>query len=182
MNIIPTGFSGLYILEPKVFSDQRGFFYENYNQKAFTAAGIPAVFVQDNHSRSVKGTLRGLHFQAPGCAQAKLVRCTLGEVYDVAVDLRRNEPTFKQWYGIKLSAENKKQFYIPQGFAHGFAVLSDFAEFQYKCDGYYAPQAELGIIWNDPDLGIDWPITDPLISEKDRKNSFFKDLPADKLF
>ncbi|MDR1453513.1 MAG: dTDP-4-dehydrorhamnose 3,5-epimerase, partial [Candidatus Margulisbacteria bacterium] len=148
MQIIKTEFPGLLIIEPKVFPDARGFFYESYNQKTFAAAGLDVVFAQDNHSRSVRGTLRGLHFQKGGLAQTKLVRCTLGEVYDVAVDLRRGSPTFKRWLGLTLSAENKKQFYIPRGFAHGFAVLSDLAEFQYKCDAYYAPQAEAGILWN----------------------------------
>lgn len=182
MNIISTNISGLFIIEPKVFPDKRGFFLESYNQKDFAAAGLNSVFIQDNHSRSVKDTIRGLHFQKPGFAQAKLVRCTLGEVYDVAVDLRRSSPTFKQWFGVILSAENKKQFYIPKGFAHGFAVLSDTAEFQYKCDDYYAPQTEAGILWNDPELNIDWPVSKPLISEKDQKNPLLKDLPTDIFF
>ncbi|MDR2429255.1 MAG: dTDP-4-dehydrorhamnose 3,5-epimerase, partial [Candidatus Margulisbacteria bacterium] len=150
MKVIQTEFPGLLIIEPQVFPDERGFFYESYSQKTFAAVGLDAVFVQDNHSQSGRGTLRGLHFQKGALAQTKLVRCTLGEVYDVAVDLRRGSPTFKQWFGVTLSAANKKQFYIPRGFAHGFAVLSDSAEFQYKCDAYYAPQAEAGILWNDP--------------------------------
>ena len=175
MNIIKTAIDGLLILEPKVFADHRGFFYESYSQKTLAATGVDTVFVQDNHSKSVKGALRGLHFQRGKFAQAKLVRCTAGEVYDVAVDLRRDSPTFKKWAGVTLSAENKKQFYIPKGFAHGFAVLSDTAEFQYKCDAYYAPGEELGILWNDPELAIDWPINDPIISEKDKKNPLLKD-------
>lgn len=182
MNIIKTEIPGLLILEPQVFPDNRGFFLESYNQKTFSAAGIATVFVQDNHSRSGKGTIRGLHFQKPGFAQTKLVRCTLGEVYDVAVDLRRDSPTFKQWVGVLLTAENKKQFYIPKGFAHGFAVLSDSAEFQYKCDDYYAPGQEAGLLWNDPELNIDWQVREPLISEKDKKNFLLKDLPQDYFF
>lgn len=182
MNIIKTEIPGLLILEPQVFPDNRGFFLESYNQKTFSAAGIATVFVQDNHSRSGKGTIRGLHFQKPGFAQTKLVRCTLGEVYDVAVDLRRDSPTFKQWVGVLLTAENKKQFYIPKGFAHGFAVLSDSAEFQYKCDDYYAPGQEAGLLWNDPELNIDWQVREPLISEKDKKNFSLKDLPQDCFF
>ncbi|MDR1323945.1 MAG: dTDP-4-dehydrorhamnose 3,5-epimerase [Candidatus Margulisbacteria bacterium] len=182
MNIVQTAFSGLCIIEPKVFPDERGFFYESYNQKVLAAAGLSTVFVQDNHSRSVKGALRGLHFQKGDSAQTKLVRCTLGEVYDVVVDLRRGSPTFKQWLGVTLSAENKKQFFIPKGFAHGFVVLSDLAEFQYKCDAPYAPQAEAGILWNDPDLKIDWPIAAPIISAKDRQNPQLKDLPPDCFF
>jgi dTDP-4-dehydrorhamnose 3,5-epimerase len=182
MNVIQTKFPGLLIIEPKVFPDERGFFYESYNQKNFAAAGIDVVFTQDNHSRSARGVLRGLHFQKGAAAQAKLVRCTLGEVYDVAVDLRRGSPTFKQWLGLTLSAENKKQFYIPQGFAHGFAVLSDAAEFQYKCDAYYAPQSEAGILWNDPDLNIAWPVVRPVISPKDRQNPRLRDLPEECFF
>ena len=176
MNITKTAIPGLLILEPKVFSDRRGFFYESYSQKTLAAAGIDSVFVQDNHSQSVQNTLRGLHFQRGAAAQAKLVRCTAGEVYDVAVDLRRDSPTFKKWVGVTLSAENKKQFYIPKGFAHGFAVLSATAEFQYKCDNYYAPSEEVGILWNDPQLAIDWPVSAPIISEKDKKNPQLKDL------
>ncbi|MDR2431376.1 MAG: dTDP-4-dehydrorhamnose 3,5-epimerase [Candidatus Margulisbacteria bacterium] len=182
MKVIKTKFSGLLIIEPQVFPDERGFFLESYNQKDFAAAGLNALFVQDNHSRSVKGTLRGLHFQKPGFAQVKLVRCTFGEVYDVAVDLRQSSPTFKQWFGVTLSAENKKQFLIPRGFAHGFAVLSDFAEFQYKCDDYYAPQAEAGIRWNDPELNIDWKTRAPVISGKDRDLPLLRELAPDYFF
>lgn len=182
MKVIQTEFPGLLIIEPQVFPDERGFFYESYSQKTFAAAGLDAVFVQDNHSQSGRGTLRGLHFQKGALAQTKLVRCTLGEVYDVAVDLRRGSPTFKQWFGVTLSAANKKQFYIPRGFAHGFAVLSDSAEFQYKCDAYYAPQAEAGILWNDPDLNIDWPVAQPIISAKDRQNPRLRDLPEECFF
>ncbi|GBR75653.1 dTDP-4-dehydrorhamnose 3,5-epimerase [Candidatus Termititenax persephonae] len=182
MNIIKTALPGLLIIEPQVFPDERGFFYESYSQKALAAAGLDNIFVQDNHSQSRQGTLRGLHFQKGSLAQAKLVRCTFGQVYDVAVDLRRDSPTFQQWLGVTLSAENKKQFFIPRGFAHGFAVLSDSAEFQYKCDAYYAPQAEVGIFWNDPDLKIDWPVAAPLVSAKDRQNPRLKDLPLDCFF
>ena len=182
MNVIKTAIDGLLILEPKVLTDSRGFFYESYNQKALAEAGVNTLFVQDNHSKSVQNTLRGLHFQRGNFTQAKLVRCTAGEVYDVAVDLRRNSPTFKKWVGIILSAENKKQFYIPKGFAHGFAVLSETAEFQYKCDAYYAPGEEAGILWSDPELAIDWPVGAPIVSEKDRNNPLLKNLPPEAFF
>ena len=169
-------------MSQKFFPTSVVFFYESHNQKDFAAAGIDTVFIQDNHSRSARDVLRGLHLQKPGFAQTKLVRCTQGEIYDVAVDMRKNSPTFKQWFGLMLSAENKKQFYIPKGFAHGFAVLSATAELQYKCDAYYAPQAEAGILWNDPDLNIDWPVAQPVISAKDRQNPRLKDLPGECFF
>ncbi len=170
MNVIKTEISDLLIIEPKVFGDERGFFYESYNERAFReATGRDARFVQDNHSRSVKGVLRGLHYQLPPTAQGKLVRCVVGEVFDVAVDIRKNSPTFGKWVGVRLSAENKLQFWIPEGFAHGFLVLSDYAEFLYKTTNYYAPEQERCILWNDPILGIVWPLTDPpVLSLKDQ--------------
>ncbi|MGA0636456.1 dTDP-4-dehydrorhamnose 3,5-epimerase [Pseudomonas aeruginosa] len=164
------------LFEPRVFGDDRGFFFESYNQRAFEeACGHPVSFVQDNHSRSARGVLRGLHYQVRQ-AQGKLVRATLGEVFDVAVDLRRGSPTFGQWVGERLSAENKRQMWIPAGFAHGFVVLSEYAEFLYKTTDFWAPEHERCIVWNDPELKIDWPLQDaPLLSEKDRQGKTFAD-------
>jgi len=162
---------GLYVIEPKVFGDERGYFMESYNYEDFKAAGLDMVFVQDNQSMSKKGVLRGLHFQKKH-PQGKLVRVLSGTVYDVAVDLRKSSPTYGKYYGVILSAENKKMFYVPEGFAHGFLVLSDSAEFTYKCTDYYHPEDEGGIIWNDPDIGIEWPISNDMsviLSEKDKK-------------
>ncbi len=171
-----TDISGVYVIEPTVFGDERGYFMETYQQQEFEAAGIHAVFVQDNQSKSRRGVLRGLHFQKTK-PQAKLVRVIYGEVFDVAVDLRKGSETFGKWTGIVLSAENKKQFYVPRGFAHGFLVLSDEAEFVYKCDEFYYPQDECGLAWNDPDLKIDWPFDGkPVLSEKDNRNSSFSEL------
>ena len=155
------------LVEPKVFSDERGFFMETYKYSEFCAFGIKEQFLQDNHSRSVKGVLRGLHYQNPPKAQGKLVRVILGEVFDVAVDIRKGSPTFGKWVGVKLSAENRRMLYIPQGFAHGFCVLSDVAEVVYKVTAEYAPECEAGIIWNDSEIGIEWPIKHPIISSKD---------------
>ncbi len=165
-----TGISDLVIIEPQIFGDDRGYFMETYNQKDYQSAGLNMIFVQDNESRSKKGVLRGLHFQTK-YTQGKLVRCTEGEVFDVAVDLRKKSATYKKWFGVVLTAENKKQFYVPEGFAHGFLVLSDYATFQYKCTNFYAPEYDGGIIWNDPDIGIEWPIsnkTEVSLSEKDK--------------
>lgn len=169
MQVIPTPIPGLLILEPKVFGDERGFFYESFNQKVFEeATGIGERFVQDNHSRSAKNVLRGLHYQI-GRPQGKLVRVIAGEVFDVAVDLRKSSPGFGQWFGNNLSAENKRMLWIPKGFAHGFLVLSEFAEFEYKTSDYYAPQYDRALLWNDPDLAIDWPISEePVLSGKDK--------------
>ncbi|MGB7444907.1 MAG: dTDP-4-dehydrorhamnose 3,5-epimerase [Coleofasciculaceae cyanobacterium] len=169
MNIIPTEIPDILIIEPHVFGDERGFLLESYNKKAFTEkAGITADFVQDNHSRSLQNVLRGLHYQIQQ-PQGKLVRVVLGEVFDVAVDIRKSSPTFGQWVSCILSAENKKQLWIPPGFAHGFLVLSEAAEFCYKTTDYYAPQHERTIQWNDPDLAIDWPLTnEPILSKKDQ--------------
>jgi dTDP-4-dehydrorhamnose 3,5-epimerase len=155
------------IIEPRVFGDERGFFYESYNQRAMIAAGITAEFVQDNHSRSARGVLRGLHYQTQH-TQGKLVRVISGSVYDVAVDLRKSSPTFGKWVGIELSAENKRMAWIPPGFAHGFVVTSDNAEFLYKTTDYWAPEFERSLLWNDPALGINWPlIGEPTIAAKD---------------
>ena len=169
MNIIKTRLDGCLIIEPKVFGDDRGFFLESFHQQRYQQeTGITQLFVQDNHSRSAKGVLRGLHFQKTR-PQGKLVRVVRGEVYDVAVDIRPGSPTFGQWEGVILSEENKRQFWVPPGFAHGFQVLSDFADFEYKCTDYYFPQDEGCLAWNDPQLAIDWPLKTPLLSEKDAK-------------
>ncbi|MHC8364685.1 dTDP-4-dehydrorhamnose 3,5-epimerase [Pseudomonas sp. ZT5P21] len=169
MNVIETALPGVLILEPKVFGDERGFFYESFNAKAFEAAtGLNRQFVQDNHSRSQKGVLRGLHFQLEN-TQGKLVRVTAGEVLDVAVDVRRSSPHFGQWVAVRLSAENRHQLWVPEGFAHGFVVLSEFAEFLYKTTDYYNPSAERCIRWDDPTLGIDWQLDEaPQLSAKDK--------------
>ncbi|MCR5222314.1 MAG: dTDP-4-dehydrorhamnose 3,5-epimerase [Lachnospiraceae bacterium] len=162
---------GLKVITPKVFGDERGYFMETYNLQDFEEAGIPQVFVQDNQSASKKGVLRGLHFQIH-YPQDKLVRVIRGEVFDVAVDLREGSATYGQWFGVRLSEENKKMFFIPKGFAHGFLVLSDYAEFTYKCTDFYHPNDEGGIIWNDPEIGVEWPLEEGvelIFSEKDRK-------------
>jgi len=182
MEITETGFSGLNVIQPKIFSDTRGYFFESYKLETFLLAGIPFNPVQDNESKSVRGVIRGLHYQLEPFAQAKLIRVVLGKIYDVAIDLRRNSLTFGKWYGIELDSENKTQFFIPKGFAHGFSVLSDTAVIQYKCDNLYNPQFERGIRLNDPELNIDWRIGDlvPIISEKDLKHPLFKE--AEKNF
>lgn len=166
MKVTETALPGVLLIEPKVFGDDRGFFFEAYHAKRYAEAGIPAAFVQDNLSRSVKGTLRGLHYQEPN-AQGKLVQVLAGAVFDVAVDIRKGSPHFGKWVGYELSAENKRQLWIPAGFAHGFCVISDSADFSYKCTDFYSPAAERGIAWNDPDLGIAWPVERPLLSAKD---------------
>ena len=177
MDLLKTKLDGVYILIPKVFGDRRGFFMESWSRRTMEEAGLDYDFVQDNHSLStVKGTLRGIHFQKGDKAQAKLVRCVRGAVLDVAVDLRQDSPTYKQWVGVELSEENKKQLLIPRGFGHGFVTLTDYVEFLYKADNYYAPEADGGIRWNDPDIGVDWGISDPILSEKDTKNPFLKDV------
>ena len=169
---------GLKIITPAVYGDARGYFMETYHQRDMQEAGLNMVFVQDNQSMSTKGVLRGLHFQKQN-PQGKLVRCLEGEVYDVAVDLRKDSETYGKWYGVLLSEENKKQFYLPEGFAHGFVVLTDTATFAYKCTRLYDPTDEGGIMWNDPDIGVDWNIPadmEILLSEKDKKNPRFADL------
>lgn len=169
MQFIKTAIADLYMVEHRVFSDERGYFMESFQKKLFQDNGITAEFVQDNISFSLKGTLRGLHYQLPPAEQGKLVRVTQGAVFDVAVDIRRGSPTFGRWFGLELSEENKMAIYIPPGFAHGFYVLSDTAQFTYKCTAYYSPRAERGIIWNDPTIAIDWPLSvEPIISAKDR--------------
>ncbi len=175
-----TPIEGLYIVDTKVFGDERGYFMETYRYEDFKEAGLDMVFVQDNQSKSKRGVLRGLHFQTRN-PQGKLVRVVKGEVYDVAVDLRKGSATFGSWFGVLLSEENKRQFYVPEGFAHGFLVISETAEFVYKCTNYYDPQSEAGIMWNDPDLSIDWPIADDMVislSEKDKKQQSFKEYSA----
>lgn len=175
---IETKIKDLYIIEPKVFKDERGYFMESYNRKDFVEAGLDMVFVQDNESKSKKGVLRGMHFQTK-YTQGKLVRVTQGEVYDVAVDLRKDSETFGQWEGVLLSDENKKQFYVPEGFAHGFLVISDEAVFNYKCTDYYAPEYDSGLLYNDEEVGIKWPldnIEEIMLSEKDKKQKTLKEL------
>ncbi len=170
MNVIKTAIPDVLIFEPKVFGDERGFFFESFNHKLFEeAVGYPVNFVQDNHSKSSKVVLRGLHYQLPPHAQGKLVRCVAGEVFDVAVDIRKSSPTFGQWVGVHLSGENKRQLWIPEGFAHGFVTLTETAEFLYKTTNYYAPVSDRGIAWNDASIGIKWPElnADILTSAKD---------------
>ena len=176
MKVIKTELEGVLILEPDVYGDHRGFFLESWSRRNMEKAGLYYDFVQDNHSLSTqKGTLRGIHFQRGDTAQAKLVRCVRGAVLDVAVDLRPASPTYKRWAAIELSAENKKQFLIPRGFGHAFLTLTDNVEFLYKADNYYAPEAEAGIRWNDPEIGIDWPVTTPILSQKDADAPFLRD-------
>ncbi len=178
MQITATDLPGVFILEPRVFGDARGFFYESFNQKVFAeGTGVHTGFVQDNHSRSARGVLRGLHYQLQQ-PQGKLVRVAAGEVYDVAVDLRRSSPDFGRWVGVHLSADNRRQLWVPPGFGHGFLVLSEHAEFLYKTTDYYAPSHERCILWNDADLAIDWPLPDgmtPALSAKDAVAARFKD-------
>lgn len=176
MNVIPTDLPGVLIIEPKVFGDERGFFYESFNAKAFAdATGLNQPFVQDNHSRSARNVLRGLHYQIEH-SQGKLVRVIAGEVLDVAVDIRRGSPNFGRWASVRLSAENNRQLWIPEGFAHGFVVLSDFAEFLYKTTDYYTPSAERCIRWDDPTLAIDWQLQEPpTLSAKDQNGKSLKE-------
>lgn len=177
MNVMTTDLPGVLIIEPKVFGDSRGFFYESFNAKVFKElTGVCTTFVQDNHSKSQKGVLRGLHYQLEN-TQGKLVRVTQGEVLDVAVDVRRSSPHFGQWVGVRLSADNRRQLWVPEGFAHGFVVLSDSAEFLYKTTDYYNPAAERCIRWDDPDLAIDWQLNEaPLLSAKDQLGKSLKEL------
>ena len=177
ITVTPCDIEGLYVIEPTVFKDERGYFVETYNQNDMKEAGLDMVFVQDNQSMSTRGVLRGLHFQKQ-FPQGKLVRVVRGKVFDVAVDLRSDSKTYGKWFGVELSAENMKQFYIPEGFAHGFLVLSDEAEFCYKCTDFYRPGDEGGMAWDDAEIGIEWPIEDGMkliISEKDQKWQGFKD-------
>ena len=177
ITVTPCDIEGLYVIEPTVFKDERGYFVETYNQNDMKEAGLDMVFVQDNQSMSTRGVLRGLHFQKQ-FPQGKLVRVVRGKVFDVAVDLRSDSKTYGKWFGVELSAENMKQFYIPEGFAHGFLVLSDEAEFCYKCTDFYHPGDEGGVAWNDPEIGVEWPLeegVDLIISEKDQKWKGLKD-------
>ena len=180
MNIIETDIEGVLIFEPKAFGDPRGFFMETWSRDRYTDAGLAVDFVQDNVSSSTKGVLRGLHYQYPQ-PQGKLVQVLRGEVLDVAVDIRVGSPTFGRAVTCVLSEDNLKQFYVPEGFAHGFCVLSEMALFSYKCTNYYNPKTEGGVLWNDPDLAIDWPMDEPALSEKDRICPRLKDIPKDQL-
>ena len=178
MNIIETEIQGVYIIEPKVFGDSRGYFFESFSKKEFESKVGPVEFVQDNESKSCYGVVRGLHFQKPPHAQAKLVRVVKGKVLDVAVDLRKDSPTYGRHVAVELSEDNHRQVFIPKGFAHGFSVLSEEAVFQYKCDDYYAPETEGAVAWNDPELNIDWriPADKMILSEKDKRHPELKDL------
>ena len=180
MKILTTSLPEVLIIEPQVFSDVRGVFMETYHQKRYSEAGIEQLFVQDNFSSSIHGTLRGLHYQV-NHAQAKLIQVTQGSIFDVAVDVRRGSPSFGQWTGVHLTADNKLQVFIPEGFAHGFCVLSEVADVVYKCTDFYAPEDEGGILWSDPEIAIDWPITDPLLSEKDSRLPHLADVPPERL-
>ena len=175
MEFIRTEIEGLFIIKPKVFEDDRGYFYESYSRKKFLEQGIDYNFLQDNESRSKKGVLRGLHFQIPPYAQGKLVRVLRGAVMDVAVDLRKDSKTFKQFFFVELTGTNKTMFWIPPGFAHGFITLEDDTVFSYKCTELYYPEAEKSIVWNDPDLNIDWGVSEPVVSDRDAKAPLFKD-------
>ena len=184
MNIITTNLPGVIVIEPKVYSDKRGFFLETFYEDVLLQAAINAHFVQDNHTRSSQGVLRGLHYQTTQ-TQGKLVRVAAGSVFDVVVDVRSSSPTFGQWYGTELNEDNIKMIYVPPGFAHGFVVLSETADFIYKCTDYYHPESEQGIAWDDPDLNIDWSIAEIAekisLSDKDKQNVKLKDQPAEKL-
>jgi dTDP-4-dehydrorhamnose 3,5-epimerase len=181
MNVVRCELEGLLILEPKAFGDARGFFMETWNQRRYRDAGLQVNFVQDNISVSRRGALRGLHLQNPS-PQGKLVSVLQGEVYDVAVDLRRSSRTFGKWHGLRLSEENKRQFFVPAGFAHGFLVLSETAMFHYKCTDFYSPKDEMTVRWDDPAIGIEWPMKQPTLSEKDAKGLLLKDIPPGRLF
>lgn len=180
MDLVPTELDGVIIIKPDVFGDHRGFFMETYHGERYPRAGITSDFVQDNLSFSVKNTLRGLHYQISR-PQAKLVQVITGEIFDVVVDIRTGSPTFGRWLGVLLSEKNKHQLFIPGGFAHGFCVLSNAAHFIYKCSDYYIPQDEGGILWSDPTIGIDWPVAEPIISEKDTRFAPLTDIPPERL-
>ena len=180
MNVIETSVKDVFIIEPDVFGDKRGWFFESWSEKKMQDKGLFYNFVQDNHSFSaLKGTLRGLHFQKGDAAQAKLVRCSRGAVMDFAVDMRKNSPTYKKWVGVELSAENHRQLLIPRGFLHAFLTLTDDVEFLYKADNYYSPENDRNILWNDPEIGIDWGIKNPILSEKDKNAPLLKDSDID---
>lgn len=177
MNVIKTPIDGIVIIEPRVFEDARGYFFESFSQREFDEKVGPITFVQDNESKSSYGVMRGLHFQRPPFTQSKLVRCVKGSVLDVAVDIRKGSKTYGQHIAVELTEENHRQFFIPKGFAHGFAVLSEVAVFQYKCDEFYHPEAEGGIAWDDPDVAVQWPVAmeDVLLSERDKHHPYLKD-------
>ena len=177
MKVEQTKLEGVLLVTPQIFGDDRGFFMETYNRDKALASGLPGEFVQDNHSKSSKGVLRGLHYQNPQW-QGKLVRVVQGEIFDVAVDIRHGSATFGEWFGVYLNDENKQQLYVPPGFAHGFVVTSDTAEVVYKCTSLYAPEQEGSVLWNDPEIGIEWPIDSPLLSAKDEAGQNLRDLPA----
>lgn len=181
MNVIPTALEGVLIIEPRVFDDPRGYFMETHHRKRYREAGIDCEFVQDNISYSVQGTLRGLHYQLPH-AQAKLVQVLTGEIYDVAVDIRRGSTTFGKWVGVYLSDKNHRQLFVPSGFAHGFCVKSQTAHVLYKCSDFYSPPDEKGVLWSDPGIGIDWPIHGPILSAKDGRYPCLSDIPFEHLF
>ncbi len=176
ITVTQTPLPGVVIVAPRVFDDERGFFMESFNAQDFAEAGLPTRFVQDNHSRSTRGVLRGLHYQYPAW-QGKLVRALVGELFDVAVDIRRGSPYFGEWFGLILSAKTRKQLYVPPGFAHGFCVLSDVCEMAYKCTSLYVPADDASVLWNDPDIGIEWPIESPILSEKDAAAPALAELP-----
>jgi dTDP-4-dehydrorhamnose 3,5-epimerase len=178
--LLKTALPGVYIIEPDIFRDDRGFFLETYHQRRYAEGGIDCPFVQDNHSHSRLGVLRGLHYQL-NHGQAKLIYVSCGEIFDVAVDIRRGSPTFGKWVGARLSGENGRQIYVPRGFAHGFYTLSETADIIYKCTDFYAPGDEYGILWSDPDIGIEWPDKNPLLSEKDSRNPRLSEIPEDLL-
>jgi dTDP-4-dehydrorhamnose 3,5-epimerase len=181
MNVLDISITGLIIIEPSIFRDKRGYFVETYHQKKYSEEmSIHKKFVQDNLSHSVQGTLRGLHYQLPH-SQAKLINVVRGSIYDVVVDIRRESPTFGQWLGIQLSEEDMRQLYVPEGIAHGFCVLSEIADVIYRCSDFYYPENEGGVFWNDPDLGIEWPVENPILSEKDRQLPHLKDIPLAQL-
>jgi dTDP-4-dehydrorhamnose 3,5-epimerase len=180
MNVLETKLSGVLVFEPRVFGDERGFFMETWHAERYEEAGLPYRFVQDNLSFSQRGVLRGLHFQNPD-QQGKLVYVLQGEAYDVAVDIRVGSPSFGEWTAVTLSSENKRQFYVPEGFAHGFLVTSDSALFAYKCTARYNAKAEAGVLWNDPEIGIEWPMEDPILSEKDRSALPLGEMPVEQL-
>lgn len=183
MEVSQTDIPGLVVVKPKVFRDNRGFFLETYSRAAFAAAGLDYDFVQDNHARSgARGVLRGLHFQRPPATQAKLVWVVRGAVYDVAVDLRAGSPTYKKWFGIELSEDNFLRLMVPRGFAHGYVTLTDDAEFMYKVDAPYSPADDGGIAWNDPEIGVDWPIADPILSEKDARQPLLAEVGTPFLY
>ncbi len=181
MNVALCELAGLLVIDPAVFGDERGFFMESWNRRKYQESGVDAEFVQDNFSASRRGTLRGLHFQNPG-PQAKLVSVLQGEVFDVVVDLRRRSSTFGHWLGIRLSADNRRQLFIPAGFAHGFLVLSETALFHYKCSDFYAPGHEWAIRWNDPEIGVEWPLEAPTLSPRDANAPWLREIPREQLF